>query len=176
MNYQKYVEKDLPKWLNAQLELVRSNIETNDFLEANKLLSEAEIKAKKIKPAKRDISDNILLLKAEIHEIKNDFYKAETIYRSIYSATKSNDVLVRLANNLIDRVLAGYSKKTQQDYDEIRSIVTSYEKNDNRNPLELIRLKQKVSSYQMINKETLESHDKLSTYWIQKDEFILFKI
>ena len=173
--YQKYVERDALKWLDAQLLLVRCNIETNNFLEANKQISESLKKAKQIIPNNK-ILNKIDLLKAEIFETKNEFYKAEKIYRDIFTKNKSSEVQIRLANNLIDRVLTGYSKKTQQDYDEIRRIVTSYEKSATRNPLELIRIKQKVSSYQMINKQTLENLEKLSTYWIRKDEFILFRI
>ncbi|MCM8525512.1 MAG: hypothetical protein NE327_03280 [Lentisphaeraceae bacterium] len=174
--YQKYVEKDAVKWLNAQLQLVRCNIETNSFLEAEKLLKSASDKLGKINPPPINIGNKISLLKAEILEIKNNFYEAEQIYRELISHSNSPDIQARLANNLIDRVLTGYSKSTQKDYDELRNIVSSYEKNDSRNPLELIRLKQKVSSYQMINKQTLENLEKLSTYWIRKDEFILFKI
>lgn len=174
--YQKYVENDALKWLDAQLLLVRCNIETNNFLEANKQISDSIKKAKQVIPNNKKILSKIDLLKAEIFETKNEFYQAEKIYRDIFTKNKSSEVQIRLANNLIDRVLTGYSKKAQQDYDEIRRIVTSYEKNSTRNPLELIRIKQKVSSYQMINMQTLENHDKLSTYWIRKDEFILFKI
>ena len=174
--YQKYVEKNTVKWLDAQLLLIRCNIETNNFIEADRLLLEASKKAAASNPNNKNINNKIDLLKAEIFEIRNEFYKAEELYRQLISTNNSAEVQIRLANNLIDRVLTGYSKSTQKDYDELRNIVGSYEKNDSRNPLELIRIKQKVSSYQMINKQTLANLEKLNSYWIRKDEFILFKI
>lgn len=97
--YQKYVEKAPLNWLKAQLLLIRCNIETNNFLIANQLLKEAGTKLNPKLNSNVKIMTQLNLLKAEILEVKNDFYKAEKIYRDIYQKTKSSEVQIRLANN-----------------------------------------------------------------------------
>ena len=174
--YQKYVEKDPQKWLDAQGRLIRCNIETNDFREAENLLKSARQLLPKVKKSKKEIQTKLNLYQAELYEIKNEFTEAEKIYRNILKNSVTAEIQIKLANNLIDRVLASYSSNTRDDYEELRALVSNYEKNNARNPLELIRIKQKVNSYQMINKETLENLEKLNTYWIRKDEFTLFRI
>lgn len=174
--YQKYVEKNHQKWLNAQLLLIRCNIELNNYIEADTLTKRAEklIEEKKLENSTTDVE--LQLLKAEQLEIKNSFHKAAEIYKKLLQKPNSSDSIVKLANNLIDRIISGHSKNTQDDYEELRKIVSDYEQNQSRNPLELIRLKQKINAYRMINEETLKELEKLSDYWIQKDEYTLFKI
>ena len=174
--YQKYVEKNYQKWLKAQLLLIRCNIEMNNYLEAENHTVKAEklIEEQKLVNSETDIE--LQLLKAEQLEIKNSFHKAAEIYKNLLQSPNSADSIVKLANNLIDRIISGHSKNTQDDYEELRKIVADYEQNKSRNPLELIRIKQKINAYRMINEETLKELEKLSDYWIQKDEYTLFKI
>ena len=174
--YQKYEEKNAQNWLKAQSLIIQSEIELNNFVVAETLINKTKEKIKNLPQANQNYEKSINLLEAEILEIQNKFEQAEKIYRALLKKNKAADIEIKLANNLIDRVLSGYSKQAQKDYEELRSLVSAYEKNNKRNPLELIRIKQKVSSYQMVNKETLSNLKKLETYWLKKDEYTIFRI
>ena len=174
--FQKYEEKKPKSWLNAQVLIIRSEIELGNFNIAKNLIKIAKDKIVKETIPLAEIEKDILFLEAEIFEIENQFTKAEAIYRKLLKKANSPDIQIKLANNLIDRVLSSHTKQAQKDYEELRTLVSSYEKNNGRNPLELIRIKQKVNSYQMVNKETLSNLEKLETYWLKKDEYTIFRI
>ena len=174
--YQKYEEKNILNWLKAQNLIIKSEIELNNFNIAENLIKAAKSKLNQLPQANKTLSKKILLHEAELFEIKNEFLKAEAIYRKVIKTEINPDAQIRLAHNLIDRVLSSRTKQAQKDYEELRAIVSNYEKNPKRNPLELIRIKQKLNSYQMVNKETLANLQKLETYWLKKDEFTVFKI
>lgn len=174
--YQKYEENNLQKWLNAQNLIIRSELELNNINIAKTLINSAKEKLDSVNKPDFELVKEIQFYEAEIFEIENNFKAAEKIYRNLLKKKNSGEVEIKLANNLIDRILSSYSDKIQRDYEELRLLVSKYEKDEDRNPLELIRIKHKLSSYQMVNQETLTNLEKIETYWLKKDEYTVFRI
>ncbi|MHC4874496.1 MAG: tetratricopeptide repeat protein, partial [Planctomycetota bacterium] len=110
-----------------------------------------------------------------ILEYQNDFQGAEKIYRKLM---EEDNLLAEsaLANNLADRLLAGYSKDSKADKTALATLVKSYSSNPNRDQLEAIRVKNKMDILDKADKPALANLEKIGEYWIRKDEYAVLKI
>lgn len=174
--YQKYVENNAVKWLEAQMLLIEVAFEEKNSAEAKNLIVAAEQKINVNKLTTSIQSKQLKLLESDYYLFKNDFKKSNEILQGLITKYNYEVAHTRIINNLIDEGILNACYGLKIDLTTIDKRINTYEKSPDKNPLELIRIKNKFNILKTPNKETLGSIQQSSEYWIQKDEIIVLEI
>ena len=175
--YQKYVEKQPAKWLYAQAELIKIYLDENNkaiaktlFLEADKLITQSKLE-------KARESQQIKLLKSQYYRLQNDFENSNNILQELIKLYDDAEAETLLLNNYADEALVNrllFQKNI--DLKSLDNEIIAYEMSLLKNPIEVIRLKNKLSLLKNQDKNTLNEFHKLKELWIQRDEYALLLI
>ncbi|MCM8534456.1 MAG: tetratricopeptide repeat protein [Lentisphaeraceae bacterium] len=174
--YQKYVETNVLKWLEAQMLLIEVAFEERNSAEAKNLIVTAEQKIKDNKLTTSTQSKQLKLLESDYYLFKNDFKQSNKILQELIAKYNYEVAHTRLINNLIDKGILNSCYEQKVDVTSIEEKISAYEKNPDKNPLELIRIKNKYNILNNPSNETLESIQKSSEFWIQKDEILILEV
>jgi TolA-binding protein len=174
--HNKYVENEPKKWLAGQHLLIQIALDNNNLTEVQALLKESDdiIASNKLNQAKQ--AREIALQKADFYLLQNRFIESNKTLGKLISEFSSHRAQEKLINNKIDEALILKLKGESPKQNTLDKLVAEYETNPRRNPLELIRLKNKLAVVFNNDKSELDSFLKLQNYWIQKDEFLILKI
>ena len=175
-SYQLEVNNTPELWLQAEVLLVGITIRENNIDSASEALDKAQKKVLKNKLLGKPVQRDLQMLRCEILEVSNQFIKAQKIYQTLISEYDLLKAKIALANNISDNLLAKKSLSPPQDLMIVEKILENYEKNVDRDSLELIRVKTKISIFKQINKESLNELQKLNQSWVRKGEFAILSI
>ena len=175
--YQKYVETKPTKWLHAQSELIKIALKENNRAVARNLFKEAEKLISQSKLEKSRESQQVKLLKSQYYRLQNDFQNSNKILVNLLKEYDDAEAETLLLNNKADEaLLRSLLFKETTDLKNLEAKVATYERSLLKNPIEVIRLKNKLNILKNPNKNILDEMLKLRDLWIQKDEFALLLI
>ena len=175
--YQKYVAEMPVKWLKAQTELIKIAFEENQTALASNLFSIADQVIRKHKLEKNRISQELSLLKSNFYANQNNFEKSNKILESLIERYDDAQAENLLLNNLLDKAIKDklLLDKTP-DISELSEKVTVYESGLLRNPIDVLRLKNKLNILKQSAENSLEIFKNLADLWIPKDEYLMLLI
>jgi hypothetical protein len=174
--YQEYYKEDKNKWLKAQIRLIEIEAASRNYLKANELVNAAETLIKTGVSATNQNLKDLDIAKAKIALSRNDFEESDKILTNAINILNSKRATSELINSKIDRLFIYPGTSDEIKIDNIHTSIAQYENSRDKNPYEIVRIKNKMLALLAKNKEDLNSFNLSQEIWIPRDEFEVFKI